>query len=110
MKSKEITMNTYLVPVSSPYYDDFDYFVPIYAHTQEEAYQRTLSLKDNNYHFEGRLIKESLYAYYPGKLKVELRVYHNSEIDDIINIALKIKTLHKVHHQRKVMHKWDTLM
>ena len=91
MKSEEITMNTYLVPVSSPYYYDFDYFIPIYAHTQEEAYQRTLSLKDSNYHFEGRLVKKPTYTYYPSKLKVKLRVYHNSEINDIINIAFKNK-------------------
>ena len=91
MKSEEITMNTYLVPVSSPYYYDFDYFIPIYAHTQEEAYQRTLSLKDNNYHFEGRLVKKPTYTYYPSKLKVKLRVYHNFGINDIINIAFKNK-------------------
>ena len=81
------TINTYLVPISSPYYYDFDYIIPIYARTQDKAYKTALSLPDTDYCLEGRLIQKPEYKYYPGKIKIKYRVYDKSEIHDTILIA-----------------------
>ena len=76
-------MNTYLVPISEVYGYNFDYFIPIFADTNEEAYKKANILYDD------RITDNPPYESYNFRLIVEQKLYPLSQKYDILNSAFK---------------------
>ena len=76
-------MNTYLVPISEVYGYNFDYFIPIFADTNEEAY------KNANILYNDRITDNPPYESYNFQLMVEQKLYLLSQKNVILNLAFK---------------------
>ena len=76
-------MNTYLVPISEVYGYNFDYFIPIFADTNEEAYKKANKLYDD------RITDNPPYESYNFQLMVEQKLYLLSQKNVILNLAFK---------------------
>lgn len=76
-------MNTYLVPISEVYGYNFDYFIPIFADTNEEAY------KNANILYDDRITDNPPYESYNFQLMIEQKLYLLSQKNVILNLAFK---------------------
>ena len=76
-------MNTYLVPISEVYGYNFDYFIPIFADTNEEAY------KNANILYDDRITDKPPYESYNFQLMIEQKLYLLSQKNVILNLAFK---------------------
>lgn len=76
-------MNTYLVPISEVYGYNFDYFIPIFADTNEEAY------KNANILYDDRITDNPPYESYNFQLMIDQKLYLLSQKNVILNLAFK---------------------
>ena len=76
-------MNTYLVPISEVYGYNFNYFIPIFADTNEKAY------KNANILYDDRITDNPPYESYNFQLMIEQKLYPLSQKNVILNLAFK---------------------
>lgn len=80
-------MNTYLIPVTESYGDNYNYFAFVHANTSQEAYLTAQQLSEvvNYDHIVSKDIEK--YEIYDHELYLSKQFFHTSEKDDIINLS-----------------------
>lgn len=82
-------LNTYLIPVTSSYTYDYNYYTLIHAFTPQEAYiiaNKNPEIKNYDHHVSSNM---DTYTTYNTQLYIPKSFFHVSEKDDILNISFK---------------------
>ena len=82
-------MNTYLIPVTESYGDNYDYIAFVYANNPQEAYQSAINIPEI-YLYDHSVCKDSkLYQVYDTELYIPKQLFLVQEKDDIMTISFR---------------------
>lgn len=82
-------MNTYLIPVTESYGDNYDYIALVHANTSQEAYFAAKQIP-NIYNYNHTICQdETMYKIYNDELFIPKNFFHISDKNDIMSLSFK---------------------